>query len=218
MQQVKKLHKKFDELQIKHGNSSLSAVYGAGCVKNPRICFVFMNPTMRNIASSKKWKGLRAQWIGTKNIWNFLSKTGLFDKKINDFIQSNPPDYWDYNFTNNVYRNIQENSIYITNLSKSTQKDARPLKNNVFKEYLPYLNKEISTINPKIIISFGNQVSSILLNKNIKVSNWRKKGLLLEIKKKRYPVYPVYYPVGQGMRNIKKAIEDLKYIIKKENL
>ena len=31
---------------------------------------------------------------------------------------------------------------------------------------------------------------------------------------KKYKVYPVYYPVGQGMRNIKKVIEDLKWVLK----
>ena len=39
---------------------------------------------------------------------------------------------------------------------------------------LIYLCKEIEIINPKIIITLGNQVSSILLNKNISVSQCRK--------------------------------------------
>ena len=29
-----------------------------------------------------------------------------------------------------------------------------------------------------------------------------------------YKVYPVYYPIGNGMMNIDKAIEDLDYIIR----
>lgn len=29
-----------------------------------------------------------------------------------------------------------------------------------------------------------------------------------------YKVYPVYYPIGNGMMNIDKAIEDLNFIIK----
>ena len=31
---------------------------------------------------------------------------------------------------------------------------------------------------------------------------------------KNYSVYPVYYPIGNGMMNIDKAIEDLNYIIR----
>lgn len=37
---------------------------------------------------------------------------------------------------------------------------------------------------------------------------------VLEIKGKEYKVFPVYYPVGQGMRNIKTAKEDLEWILR----
>jgi uracil-DNA glycosylase len=59
--------------------------------------------------------------------------------------------------------------------------DARPLPNSVFKEYMEAFRQEISTINPKVIISFGNQVSSVLLDKPITVSSWRKKPETLHI-------------------------------------
>ncbi|MDD3156251.1 MAG: uracil-DNA glycosylase family protein [Candidatus Pacebacteria bacterium] len=108
-----------------------------------------------------------------------------------------------------VYQKVKDKSIYITNLSKATQTDAKPLSNNVFEAYLDLFFEEIDIIKPKTIISFGNQVSSVLLNKNIKVSEYRKKNEKLTIKGSDYKVYPVYYPVGQGMRNIKKAKEDL---------
>ena len=69
-------------------------------------------------------------------------------------------------------------------------------------------------VNPKVIILFGNQVSSIVLGENISVSQVRKKSFML---KKKFKCYPVYYPVGNGIFNIDKAIEDIKYIIE-ENL
>lgn len=68
------LNKKYDKLQIKYGAKDLNSIYNGGCDVSPEICFVFMNPTRRNIASSKKWKGLKAPWIGTKNIWNLFYK------------------------------------------------------------------------------------------------------------------------------------------------
>jgi len=52
--QIEKLHKQFDRLQNKYGDKTLNSVYGAGCIKNPNICFVFMNPTARSIATNKK--------------------------------------------------------------------------------------------------------------------------------------------------------------------
>lgn len=62
------LNKKYAKLQNKYGNKNLDSIYNGGCVTNPKICFVFMNPTAKNIASNKNWKGLKAPWIGTKNI------------------------------------------------------------------------------------------------------------------------------------------------------
>lgn len=214
MQQAEKLHRKFDELQLKHGDPSLSAIYGAGNIKNAKICLVFMNPTMKNVASFKTWDGLRAPWIGTKSIWNLLSEINIFDSRLNKEIQNMKAQEWTSGFANQVYKSISVNKTYITNLSKATQVDARPLKNAVFNEYLPYLKQEIFAVNPQVIISFGNQVSSILLGKNIKVSKCRKVSYKLRVNNKDYPVYPVYYPVGQGMRNIKKAALDMEYIIK----
>ncbi len=59
---------------------------------------------------------------------------------------------------------------FITNLGKCTQVDARGLSDNVYKEYLKLLEKEIEIVNPKVTILFGNQVSSIVLDRKISVS------------------------------------------------
>ena len=81
-------------------------------------------------------------------------------------------------------------------------------------KYLDLFNEEIDILQPKVIITFGNQVSSIILNKNINVSKYRKKFELLDINGKKTMVFPVYYPVGQGLRNIDVAKEDIDWIIK----
>ena len=39
--------------------------------------------------------------------------------------------------------------------------------------------------------------------------------LIKDINEEKYPTYAVFYPVGNGMRNIDLAIEDIKDIIKK---
>ena len=77
-----------------------------------------------------------------------------------------------------------------------------------------FYNWEIEIINPKTIITLGNQVSSIILNRTISVSQCRKQNFLKNIAGREYRVYPVYYPIGNGMMNIDKAIEDLNFIIK----
>ena len=86
--------------------------------------------------------------------------------------------------------------------------DARPLKDEVFKNYLKLFKKEIEIVNPKRIILFGNQVSSIVLEQKIKVSEVRKK----KFEKDNHEFYSVFYPVGNGTFNIDKAIEDILYI------
>lgn len=212
--QVEKLLKKFDELQNIYGDKDLDAIYGAGQTENPKLCLVFMNPTGRNVASDKMWTGLKAPWIGTKNVWKMFYQLGFIDEEFFNEINKRKPDDWDYDFTKRVYEKIRDNSIYITNLSKATQIDARPLKDDVFKKYLDLFKEEIEIINPEIIITFGNQVSSVLLGKNIKVSEYRKKHEILDNNESNFKVFPVYYPVGQGMRNMPKAKEDIDWIIK----
>lgn len=76
------------------------------------------------------------------------------------------------------------------------------------------LEQEIKIINPKIIILFGNQVSSIFLDKKISVSQCRKQVFEKKIDNKIYKCYTVFYPVGNGRFNIDKSIEDIHYILK----
>ena len=172
-----------------------------------------MNPTGRNVASLKTWTGRKSPWIGTKNIWKLFKEVGLLRENIYKDIQSKKPKDWDYEFSDYVYEELTNNKIFITNLGKCTQIDARPLSDEVLKKYLELLFKEIDIIKPKVIITFGNQVSSIVLNKKISVSENRKVCHELVVGKNKYKVYPVYYPVGNGIFNIDKSIEDIKWII-----
>jgi len=113
-----------------------------------------------------------------------------------------------------VYTEIADNGFYISNLAKCTQTDARPLKDSVFKEYLDLIYQEIEEIHPQHIISFGNQVSSIVLGKKITVSSYTHDSYeVLSVKKHNYKVYPTFYPVGQGMRNLPQAIERIQNIL-----
>lgn len=211
---ISELNSEYDKLQQEYGAKELTSIYNGGCIKNPDICFVFMNPTGRNIASNPEWKGRRSPWIGTKNIWKLFYRIGLLDKKIYTDIQKRKPQEWNEQFADLVYNNVEQHKYFITNLGKCTQIDARILPDSIYIQYLNLLYKEIEIIEPKIIVTFGNQVSSIFLNKNISVSQCRKQSFIKNISGKDYKIYPVYYPIGNGMMNIEKAIEDLKFIIK----
>jgi len=216
--QIKKLLKQFDELQRIYGDKNLDAIYGAGQIHNPKLCLVFMNPTSRNVSSDKKWGGLKAPWIGTKNVWKMFFQLGFFEESLFNEINEKKPSDWDYEFADKVYKKISDNSIYITNLSKATQIDARSLGDDIFREYLDLFKEEINIVKPQIVITFGNQVSSILFGKSIKVSDYRKKHEKIEVGRNTFKVFPIFYPVGQGMRNIIKAKEDIAWIIKNQTL
>lgn len=204
---------RYQELQLKHGEPSLDSIISGGKDNNPEICFIFMNPTGRNIASNKSWTSLKSPWIGTKNIWKVLYQTQLLDNNLFLETQKRKPTDWDYTFTELVYRNLEERGVYITNLAKCTQLDARPLPNKVFKDYRSLLLEELELVRPKKIVTFGNQVSSIFLEEPISVSKDRKKIFQIHIYNKDIPVSPVYYPVGQGQRNIQFSIEDINWFL-----
>ena len=207
------LAKEYDKLQLIYGAKELDSIYSGGCTNNPDICFVFMNPTKRNIAASKEWKGLKSPWIGTKNIWDLFYKIDLLDSNIYNKIKKIKGKEWTEEFASEVYENVKKHKYFITNLAKCTQVDARELPDDIFLKYLSLLEKEIEIVNPKVVVLFGNQVSSIVLNEKISVSECRKKIFIKEINNKKYKCYSVYYPVGNGRFNIHKSIEDLKWII-----
>lgn len=214
--EIKDLNKKYDTLQKKYGAKGLSSIYNGGLEENPDICFVFMNPTGRNIASTKEWKGRKSPWIGTKNIWDLFYAVNLLDEELYYEIKRRKGSEWDEEFADIVYRDVEKHRYFITNLGKCTQVDARPLPDSVYKEYLDLLYKEFEILKPKVIILFGNQVSSIVLNQKISVSEVRKKCFQKEIKKETYKFYSVYYPIGNGRFNIDKSIEDIKWIMDSE--
>lgn len=214
--QLEHLRDSFNNLQKQFGDPELNSIYGAGCLSSPEICFVFMNPTGKNVTADQNWNGLRAPWIGTKNVWKLFFKIGLLPKDIFERTQSLHTSEWTPVFAQELYQTLADQRLYITNLAKCTQRDARPLTNTVFREYLPSFHEEIETIAPKRIVSFGNQISSIILDQSIKVSDVRRSVIQLQIKDQSYSVYPTFYPVGQGMRNIEKAIEDIQWILRQK--
>ncbi|HAU29868.1 MAG TPA: hypothetical protein DCW68_07170 [Rhodospirillaceae bacterium] len=212
--QLTHLHPAFDALQRLHGAENLNSIYGAGCTTRPDLCFIFMNPTGRNIASDKSWTGLKAPWINTKHVWKLFHAVHLISTETFTEIQNRKTDAWTPEFARTVYAELSANKIYVTNLGKCTQLRATPVSNTVFRAYLPLLDTEISTIAPKKIMTFGNQVSSLFLGRSIKVSDMRKQSLPKQIGTQTFPVFPIYYPVGQGMRNLPLAIEDILFAIK----
>lgn len=213
MYQVVGLHSEFDELQQIHGDSSLCAIYGAGKIQSPRFMFIFMNPTSKNIASNPQWNGLRAPWIGTKAVWKLFNGIGALDSALFSLTSTYKPEQWTVSFAQQVYENIEKHGIYVTNLAKCTQIDARPVANRVYHEYLDLMYQEIESVKPEKIVTFGNQVSSLVLQKPVRVSDYTGNAQETLSLGQKYQVYPTYYPVGQGLRNQAVAVARINSII-----
>ncbi len=205
----------YDKMQKKYGARELDSIYNGGCIDKPLLFFVFMNPTGRNIASSKEWKGPKFPWIGTKNVWEIFYRLNLLDIDIYEKIRSIKGKEWTVSFAYEVYENVCKHQYFLTNLGKCTQVDARELPDEVLKKYLFLLKKEIAIVKPKVIILFGNQVSSIILGKKISVSQVRRQKFVKRIFGED-SFYAVYYPVGNGRFNLDKAIDDINWIMNQE--
>lgn len=212
---MENINREYDRLQCKYGSSELTAVYGGGDMNSPRVALVFMNPTRRNVATSIDWTGIKAQWLGTKQIWEFLYKCGLFSEDLMLDIKSKKPIDWTEDYCSKVYQEVSKNRVWITNLAKCSQDDARPLPDEVFMQYRDLLLDELKIVNPEKILLFGNQVSSIVLGEDISVSQARRHRYDLDIDGKSYECYAVYYPVGNGRFNQDKAVEDIVDILSK---
>lgn len=213
--QIDSIKPEIDRLQEKYGHPDYVALYGTGCIKNPDVFFLFMNPTAKNLTVKKDWKGIRAPWVGLKNTWRLMNKLGFVDDELLSAIEGMRAEQWDHAFVGKAYMHIAKKKAYLTNLARCTQPDARHVSDRVFKESREVTLEEIALVKPKVIIAFGNQVASSLLGQDVRVSEWRGKKAELRIGTKSFDVYPVYYPVGMGLRNIGKAIEDINKILKK---
>ena len=143
---IEELNKEYDKLQCLYGDKNLKSIYNGGCINSPDICFVFMNPTGRNIASSPNLNGRRSPWIGIKNIWKLFYKINLLDECIYEKIIQKKPYEWNEEFADVVYDNVEKHKYFITNLGKCTQVDARVISNSVYVKYLNLLLKEIKLV------------------------------------------------------------------------
>jgi hypothetical protein len=206
--QVDFLHNEFDRLQRLYGDSSLRAIYGAGQINSPKLVAVFMNPTAKNCAATGDWQGIHAPWVGTTLVWGLMEKLSIVSEEQYAQIRS-LKGKWSEDFAAEVYSTIANKGVYITNLAKCTQLDARPLPNTVFRQYLELFWQEMAAINASTLVTFGNQVSSLVCGENI-VMHYDHG---IERVVNGYSVVPTYYPVGQGQRNAPIMVKDVSELI-----
>lgn len=216
------LEKLWDEvykLNTKHfPDNNLMPILGNGKNYKPKIMFVFINPTAKNISSDKNWKGPRFPFIGTKQIWRIFYRAGLLDDDLIKEINNNSS--WSIGFTERVLQFLKEKSFYFTNIVKWTGKDSTLPDSRKINLFLPILEKEIELVQPEYIITFGLIPFEKLVKQKIKLSKYYENLIQKEeityynikINEIKTKVIPCYFPIGRG--NPKKAVEILKFIKK----
>ena len=112
--QLEEVKEDINRLHKRYGGDSLEPIHGAGCVKNPKVMFIFMNPTAKNVSAHSSWKGLRAPWLGTKNVWKLFYKLGVISEENFRKTQLLKPAEWTPVFSKRIYLEIQKNKVYVT--------------------------------------------------------------------------------------------------------
>lgn len=202
--------------QKNYPNHELAPILGNGKTKKPKIMFVFINPTKRNISSDKSWKGPRYPFIGTKQIWRIFNRAEIFDNNLMSEIEKNKE--WSLELTNKVLEYFNEKQYYITNIVKWTGHDATLPNKEKIKLFLPLLKKEIEIVQPKYIITFGLIPFEALTNQKIKLEDYYKRSIKenklnsFDLENSNSKIIPCYFPIGRG--NPKRAVELMKLLKK----
>lgn len=196
--------------------NALRPILGGGRTCKPRVMFVFINPTGRNISSDRKWQGPRFPFIGTKQVWRVFHRAGLFDDGLMEHINNNRE--WSIEFTGRVLRFLERKSFYFTNLVKWTGYDATLPNSEKVRLFLPLLEKEIEIVRPGYIVAFGLLPFESIAKLKIKLHEYYSEAMKAErvipfevgIGSMTRKVIPCYFPVGRG--NPEKAVELLRLV------
>ncbi len=202
------------------GDHTLDAISGAGCVEEPKLTLVFINPTHRNISTSKTWRGLKAPWIGCANIWQLFADANIVSTSLNEKIQAAKTN-WTEQFAMQVYESMAQQSVYITNIVKWAGLDAALPEREKIKLYTPLLLDELNAIESDIVVAFG-QLTYDALMRGLNISGYPSfrdanetmlsTNLVNGVDTKIGKVIPCYFPVGQGIKNRPKALKILRML------
>lgn len=204
------------ELNRKHfPNHGLAPILGGGQSKTPKVMFVFINPTARNISSDPNWQGPRFPFIGTKQVWRIFHRAGFLTDSLISRIEEKPR--WSAEFAGELEQFLREKDLYLTNLVKWTGPDGSLPDREKIDLFLPLMIREVEIVAPKYIVTFGSLPFKHLTGRTIKLRDYYDQvvqhGLQPEeeqIGSTKTSVISCYFPVGRG--NPRRAVEILKLV------
>jgi len=196
--------------------SKLMPIPGGGELNKPKYMFVFINPTIRNISTNPEWNGIRAPFIGTKNIWRIFHKAGHFENNLMQEIEKRKS--WDEPFAEKVYGFIKSKGFNFTNIVKWAGENADLPNREKIKLFLPTLIREIEIVKPQNIVTFGLIPYEALTLQKIRLEEYYQESMRMNkvirtevtIGRIQTNILPCYFPIGRG--NPKRAVEILKLL------
>lgn len=192
---------------IRSGNH-LQHVLGGGQANEPEFALVFINPTYNNISTNPQWHGRRFPFIGTRQIWRILVKSGLLPEETLNITEGK----WAEESADELESIMKKNGVYLTNIVKCTASHGDAPSKELVNAQLPLLFQELSAVKPKLIIAMGLLPLKTLTGIALKLGEFTQdfEKAPRSFQSIAGPVVPCWFPVGRG--NPRKAVELLTAI------
>jgi uracil-DNA glycosylase len=178
-------------------------VPGGGCVDQPRLMLVFINPTVRNLSARADWPGPAFPFAGKPRLWHILADAGLVSRDLPAQIAALGPTPA---MVERLMDETQRSGLYLTNAVKCVDDGANlPAAERVAASW-PLLAEEIAIVRPRYIVALGQVPFRALTGFTTRLADhlWAAHHGQLSpfpsrpIDGRSYPVLACYFPTGRG--------------------
>ncbi len=181
----------------------LRHVPGGGCVDQPDLMLVFINPTVRNITAHASWDGPRFPFAGKPKLWQILAEAGWITADLPDRMAALGPTPA---MVELLITEAQERRLYLTNAVKCVDDGSNlPPAARVAAGW-SLLQQEIALVRPRAIVAMGLIPFGVLTGRSVRLADelWSAQHEHYNaypshlIDGRTYPIYPCYFPTGRG--------------------
>jgi uracil-DNA glycosylase len=178
-------------------------VPGGGCVDQPDLMLVFINPTVGNITAHAAWDGPRFPFAGKPKLWQILAEAGWVSADLpTRIIELGPTPA----MVEMLITEARQQRLYLTNAVKCVDDGSNlPAAARVAAGW-SFLQQEITLVQPRAIVAMGLIPFGVLTGHTVRLADelWHAQQgdyhayLSRMINRHSYPVYPCYFPTGRG--------------------
>lgn len=181
----------------------LRHVPGGGCVDQPDLMLVFINPTVRNITAHASWDGPRFPFAGKPKLWQILAESGWITSDLPDRMAALGPTPA---MVELLIAEAQERRLYLTNAVKCVDDGSNLPTAARVRAGWSLLQQEIALVRPRAIVAMGLIPFGVLTGHSVRLADelWHAQQGEYQaypshpIDGQTYPIYPCYFPTGRG--------------------